>query len=193
MSMSVPSPTAELCVAAESQLVVVDVQERLAAAMEPEARERVVRNSAILAQAAQRLALPSVVSEQYPKGLGATVSALSTVLDTATTVVEKSCFACGASPDFSRQLASGERRQVVLAGMESHVCVLQTALGLLAEGYSVFVCEDAACSRSAENHRNAMARMRQAGVVISNTESVLFEWLRDARHEQFKAISALIR
>jgi nicotinamidase-related amidase len=85
------------------------------------------------------------------------------------------------------------RRQVVLAGMEAHVCVLQSALDLRTAGREVFVVEDACCSRSPRNRENAMHRLRAAGVVVTNTESVVFEWLRDARHEQFKALSALLR
>jgi nicotinamidase-related amidase len=107
--------------------------------------------------------------------------------------LEKSCFACTGEAAFREALAASGRRQVVLAGMESHVCVLQTAMELLADGYAVFVAEDAACSRREANHRNAMARLAQAGAVVSNTESIVFEWLRDARHERFKQVSALVK
>ena len=85
------------------------------------------------------------------------------------------------------------RKQIILAGMEAHVCVLQTALELHATGLQIFVVEDAVCSRRMKNKINALARLRQAGVIVTNTESVLFEWLRDAGHEHFKTISALIR
>jgi nicotinamidase-related amidase len=90
-------------------------------------------------------------------------------------------------------LADPVRRQVVLAGMESHVCVLQTAFDLLAAGMQPYVVEDAVCSRKLENYQNALSRLQHAGVVVASSESVVFEWLRDARHEQFKAISALLR
>lgn len=181
-----------LCDAAAAQLVVVDIQERLAGVMQTADRERVIRNSRILLQAAELLQVPTIVSEQYPKGLGHTEAELTGHL-TSAAVVEKSCFACSAESAFSERLAANDRKQVVLTGMESHVCVLQTAMELHQGGYRVFVVEDAACSRSVENHRNAMARLRTAGVAVSNTESVLFEWLRDAKHEHFKAISKLIK
>jgi len=89
-------------------------------------------------------------------------------------------------------LRASHRRQVILTGMEAHICVLQTALALLAQGFQVFVVEDAVCSRSQQNQDNAMQRLRQAGVIITNAESVLFEWLADAKHPQFKALSQLI-
>ncbi|MDR9437667.1 MAG: isochorismatase family protein, partial [Thiohalophilus sp.] len=85
------------------------------------------------------------------------------------------------------------RRQIVLGGMESHVCVLQTAIQLQEHGYQVFVVEDAIASRRKTHHRNALARLRQAGISVIMSESALFEWLRDARHEQFKTLSKLIR
>jgi nicotinamidase-related amidase len=182
-----------LCDAAAGQLAVVDIQRRLATAMEEEERARVIRSAAILIQAAGLLGVPLIATEQYPKGLGPTEEGVAWHFPEELAVVEKSCFACTGEARFRDILRANQRRQVVLAGMETHVCVLQTALELRAEGYAVFVVEDGVCSRSGVNHRNALERMREAGVVITNTESVLFEWLRDARHEHFKHISALIK
>jgi len=177
-----------LCAAGHSQLVIIDIQEKLAAAMKDSVRKQTVRHTAILAEAAVRLGIPVLRTEQYPAGLGSTVPALQ---DTGR-VVEKTCFSCFAASGFPRSL-DGARRQIVLAGMETHVCVLQTALEMHQAGYQVFVVEDATCSRHKRHHRNALARLRQAGVVVSNVESVLFEWLRDARHPAFKTLSRLIR
>jgi nicotinamidase-related amidase len=184
----------QLCSAETSQLVIIDVQTRLAGAMPGEARERVVKNSAVLLQAAALLQVPAIATEQYPKGLGATEETLANHFAGRVDVVSKTCFACGGAEGFNRILDAAQgRHQTIIAGMESHVCVLQSALELQARGYQVFVVEDAVCSRSEANHRNAMARLRQAGIAVTNTESVLFEWLRDASHPQFKAISALIK
>lgn len=180
-----------LCDAATSQLVLIDIQERLAAAMQPAIREQVLRNSAILSQAANALGIPIVHTEQYPKGLGATESELGTHLNTP--AIEKTCFSCYQANAFTEQLRLNARRQVLLGGMESHVCVLQTAIQLAEHGYQVFVVEDAIASRRKTHHRNALARLRQAGIAVIMTESALFEWLRDARHEQFRALSKLIR
>lgn len=179
--------------AADSALVVIDIQERLAAAMVPASLEAVVRNTRILIRAAARLGVPVLATEQYPKGLGRTVAELFEVFPAGTQGLEKTCFTCAGAESFSTELGASGRSQLILAGMEAHVCVLQSALELQAAGREVFVVEDACCSRKQENHANAINRLRAAGIVVTNTESVLFEWLRDARHEHFKAISALLR
>jgi len=154
---------------------------------------RVINNSAILLQAAALLNIPVLVTEQYPKGLGKTEPAVACHLPAQARHFEKTCFSCCGAAGFMDVVRGLARRHVVLAGMETHVCVLQTALELKDAGNQVFVVEDAVCSRAEANHHNALARLRQAGVIVSNTESVLFEWLRDARHAQFKQVSALIR
>jgi nicotinamidase-related amidase len=175
---------AKLVRAADSALVVIDIQERLASVMP--ARESVVRATGILLQAAARLEIPVWFSEQYPKGLGSTVAEIAAVLPEGARRIEKTCFSAGGELPLTRP-------QVVLAGMEAHVCVLQTALELAAAGREVFVVADAICSRTEANHANALARLQGAGVVVTNSESVVFEWLRDAGNEHFRAISKLIR
>ncbi len=179
--------------AADSILVIVDLQERLVAAMVPAARTAVIRNARILLEAATRLGIPVLVTEQYPKGLGPTAAQVVEILPGGTPRLEKTCFSCASTEPFSTALEASGRTQVLLAGMEAHVCVLQSALELQVVRQGVFVAEDACCSRNQEHHANAMHRLRAAGVVVTNTESVVFEWLRDARHEHFKAISALLR
>ena len=170
--------------AADSALVVIDIQERLAAVMP--ARESVIRAAGILLEAAARLGVPVLVTEQYPRGLGATVPELAAKLPEGATRIEKTTFsACAALPL--------TRPQVVLAGMEAHVCVLQTALELAAAGREVFLVGDAVCSRTEANYFNALARAQAAGVIVTNAESVVFEWLRDAAHEHFRVLSKLIR
>jgi nicotinamidase-related amidase len=175
---------AKLARAAGSTLVIIDIQERLAAAMP--AREAVIRSTGILLEAASRLDVPVLVTEQYPKGLGPTVAEVARKLPGSAIRIEKTSFsACAVLPP--------TRPQIVLAGMEAHVCVLQTALELAAAGREVFVVEDAVCSRSEANCANALARLRAAGVTVTNAESVLFEWLRDAAHEHFRLLSRLVR
>lgn len=186
-------PASLLARADESRLVIIDVQDRLAGAMTEGERERVLRHTAILAETAGMLGIPVSATEQYPKGLGPTNPMVGEALPTDTPLFDKTCFSCAGAKGFVDALNTGGRRQVVLAGMETHVCVLQTALELLGHGFQLFVAEDAVCSRDPANHRNALERMRQAGITITNTESVLFEWLRDAAHEHFKAVSALIK
>ena len=179
-----------MCAQNLSQLVLIDVQEKLCGAMEPDALAAVVKNCEVLLQAARLLEIPAIHTEQYPKGLGHTLPALTEWLRDA--AVEKTCFACSDEPAFRARLYR-DRSQVVLAGMEAHICVLQTALQLQENGRQVVVVEDAVLSRSAANKANALSRLRHAGVIVSNTESVVFEWLKVAQGDAFKQISKLIR
>lgn len=177
--------------AASSQLVLIDMQGKLATVMPTDAMQTVTKNSTILLQTAQMLSVSMLVTEQYPKGLGPTLPELSGLLSNVQPI-EKIAFSCMAEPKFERQLTR-DHTHIIIAGMETHICVLQTALDLLAAGKQVFVVEDAVISRSPANKANAIARMRQAGCIITNTESVVFEWLAKAEGEVFKAVSKLIR
>lgn len=179
-----------LC-AATSRLLVIDIQTRLAAAMPDADRARVLRNAGLLLQAATLLDVPILLSEQYPHGLGPTEPELARHLPATAQRYEKTCFAFSGADGF--QAGAPGATQYVLAGMEAHVCVLQTALELHTQGHRVFVAGDAVCARNPANTDNALARLNQAGVTITNTESVIFEWLRDARHAHFKTLSALLR
>lgn len=179
-----------ICQAASSQLVVIDMQEKLANAMPAEGMQQVLKNSEILLQAAALLEVPVIHTEQYPKGLGPTCAELQPLLTQAAVI--KTTFSCCDEPTFQRKLV-GDRPQVVLAGMEAHICIVQTALALREQGRQVFVVEDAVLSRNAANKTNALTRLRQAGIVVSNTESVIFEWLGKAEGEAFKTLSKLIR
>ena len=178
--------------AKHSQLVVIDVQERLVAAMPEKPRQQALHNTALLTQAANTLKIPIVHTEQYPKGLGTTEEVVRSHL-AETGAIEKTCFSCCAAEGFITAVSLAQRQQIILCGMESHVCVLQTAIELQQAGYQVFVVENAICSRHKQNHNNALARLRQAGIIVTNTESVIFEWLRDARHPDFKTLSRLLR
>jgi len=175
---------------AESQLLVVDVQERLVPAME---RERpFVAATAKLLEAANMLKIPALASEQYPKGLGRTVPELADLAPEAQRY-EKMEFSCYANEAIRRALIEVKRPQIVVAGIEAHVCVLQTALELKAAGHAVFVVTDATASRRPESRETAFRRMIQAGVTAVTLEMVLFEWLRSAADPEFRAISKLIR
>lgn len=181
-----------LCRADDSTLVLIDVQTRLAQAMPSACYTAMLRNIGILIQAADKLDVPVFATEQYPAGLGHTVDEIARALPRGSDTFEKTCFSACSQADFADTLAHNERPQVILAGIEAHVCVVQTAVQLR-EKFSVFVVEDAVCSRSEANRANALARLRQAGVIVTNTESVLFEWLRDAKHKHFKTLTQLIR
>jgi nicotinamidase-related amidase len=174
-----------------SLLVIIDTQTKLVTAMSQEALQACIKNTGILAQAASMLAVPTIITEQYPKGLGNTVPELLVLLPNVKPIGKLS-FSCLAEPKFCRQLTR-DHSQIVLSGMEAHICVLQTALDLVSAGKQVFVVEDAIISRNPANKANALARMREAGCIISNTESIVFEWLGKAEGDAFKAISKLIR
>jgi nicotinamidase-related amidase len=175
-----------------SVLMVIDIQERLASAMPQGVRDRVVEQVEVLLTAADCLSVPVVVTEQYPKGLGPLEAPLQAKLPAGSPVIEKTCFSSARVDEVSNYLRKTGRQQIFLTGMESHICVLQTALDLLKQGYEVFIIEDAVSSRAKGNQFNALQRMRLAGAVISNVESVLFEWLGDAAHPAFKKLAKLI-
>lgn len=184
---------ANLLSADNSLLVIVDLQAKLTAVMPQTEAELMLANTSSLLEAAASLAIPVLLTEQYPKGLGATDTAIAQKLPETTQVFDKTGFSCCAASGFQDALLSSGRKQLVLAGQEAHVCVLQTALELAFGGYEVYVVEDAVCSRKAEHKFYALQRLQQHGVTITNYESVLFEWLRDSAHPEFKRISGWLR
>lgn len=177
---------------AGSALVVADVQERLFAAMDAEHREEVVKNLKVLALATRRLGLPIVVTEQYPKGLGHTLPELREALGPIEPL-EKVTFSCCDTEGFTARLKAAKTKQVILAGIETHVCILTTALDLLAAGYAVHVAADAVTSRTQGSWRLGVDQLRQAGAVITTTESVLFQLLGKADTDDFRALAKLIK
>lgn len=174
----------------DTALVIVDMQDRLLPAMANQ--ETIIKHAQILINAAKILQLPLIFTEQYPKGLGHTLPALRELAPEAQ-VIEKLSFSCARTDDFSKALKSTGATQILLCGIEAHVCVLQTALDLSASGYQVHIAADAVSSRTPENRENALERMQRAGIIITNRESALFELLDCAGSEEFKAISRLIR
>lgn len=174
-------------------LLVIDVQERLGSAMAPEQFARLVKNTKTLVEGAKILGMPVYATEQYPKGLGPTVADVRSVLPEDAPPIEKLAFSCGAVKELARRLYVSGRRQVVIAGMETHVCVFQTVRDLTVGGYQPFVARDAVCSRTTENHETGLALMRETGATISSTEAVLFDLLGAAGTPEFKAISPMLR
>jgi len=182
-----------LCDADNSCLVVIDIQTRLTSAMPVKVLARLKRNINILLQSAKTLSIPVFTTEQYPKGLGPTEPEIVELLPDNTLKFEKICFSCTGAEQFLKHLEESGHKQVILVGIEAHVCVLQTAIQLIEQGYHVFVVADGICSRQRDNYEASLNRMSQAGVTICNTESVLFEWMRDAKHEHFKELSRLVQ
>ena len=170
-----------------SALLVVDVQQKMLANIGQQ--EQIVWNIDRLTRAASLLKVPAFVSEQYPQRLGATVEPLRQNLGEA---VPKRMFSCRECEQFYQAWRSSEIRQIVVCGIESHVCVLQTAFDLLAEGYTVYVVADAIGSRGDLDHQIALRRFETCGAVLTTTESVLFEWCETSTIPEFKQISSLI-
>ncbi len=172
-------------------LCIIDIQERLAAAMDE--RTTVIEAARRLIVAARRLDVPIVLTEQYPRGIGPTEPALVEALGEQHRPIQKLHFSCCDEPAFTETLAQLQRRQILLCGMETHVCVLATCLDLLHEGYQVQVVADAACSRSAENKRWALEQMRQAGAAVTCVEAAVYQLLRRAGTPEFKDILPLFK
>lgn len=171
-------------------LVVVDIQERLLPAISE--KERVVENTVRLIKAAKILSAPLFVTEQYRKGLGPTVREVADAI-AGFAPMEKVAFSSCGAPGFVGSLRAKRVADVIICGIETHVCVCQTCLDLLDAGFRLFIVADAASSRTPENHRLGIQRMRDAGALIVSTEMVLFELLERAGTEEFKQVLALVR
>ncbi len=175
--------------ASSAILAVIDVQDQLLAAL-PRARD-LIRDVEFLIDVAKLLTVPVLATEQYPKGLGPTTARLAGKLPQP--IPGKTSFSCFGALEFHANLLGLNRRQIVVTGMETHVCILQSVLDLLEEGYAVFVPEDGVLARFALDHDSALRRMEKAGGIITTVEAIAFEWLGDAQHVQFKTISQLVR
>lgn len=174
----------------DSCLLVIDIQAKLNPVMfDP---DRAPDGSANLLKAAEILGIPALLTEQYPKGVGETVEGLQDLMPVGCPV-EKNTFSCLGEEAFAEKFEDLGRPQVVIAGIEAHICVLQTALELLDRGFDVFVVEDATASRTRENHRAGLERIRDAGGWVVTVEMVLFEWLKRSGTPEFKQISQLIK
>jgi nicotinamidase-related amidase len=173
-------------------LVVVDVQERLFAAMDADRREEMVANIKILCAAARRLDVPRLVTEQYPKGLGHTLPEVRALLEDVQPVV-KTAFSCCGADGFLERLQRLDAGPVILAGLEAHVCVLLTAMELLGRGFPVTIVADAVCSRRADKLELGLAQARQAGAAVTATETLVFQLLGRADTDAFRELAKLLR
>ena len=177
--------------AARAALVVIDMQESFRAAV-PDFAEAAARIAAAV-RGAQLLGLPVVVTEQYPKGLGRTAAEITAALAPGDEPVEKTAFSSCGAREFVARLERIGARQIMVCGIEAHVCVNQTTHDLLARGFQVHLLTDCIASRTPRNREAGLAKMQRSGAIPSSVEMALFELLRDARHEQFKAIQKLIK
>jgi nicotinamidase-related amidase len=172
----------------DTALLVVDMQEKLLPKIMQ--AEEVIRNASFLVNAAKVLGVPVLGTEQYPKGLGPTVELIRGML---TKVWEKKTFSAVGEGGALEYLKSDARIKVVVVGIEAHICVMQTVLDLLNQGFHVFVCVDAVSSRYAIDVKIALKRMQQAGAILVTSETCVYEWLDTAANPAFKEISAMVQ
>jgi nicotinamidase-related amidase len=173
----------------QTALLVIDIQERLCGAMEHDGLDRMLNRTNAAIEGAKALELPVLVTEQYPKGLGPTHSLVKMRLGNYSAMEKLEFSAC--VPDVTAKL--GDRKQVLLVGMETHVCVFQTVRDLTEKGYSPFLCADAVMSRHAEDRRVGLELCREAGAHIVTVEAALFDLLGCAGTPEFKKVSAAVR
>ena len=171
-------------------LVVVDVQGKLAELMHE--KEILFKNVEILVKAAKILEIPILWCQQVPHALGPTIPQIAELL-TDCEAIDKASFSCCGHESFKARLAALSRRQIILAGIETHVCIYQTAMDMLAEGYGVDIAADAVSSRTLANKQIALQRLTAEGANITSTEMALFELLKTADHPSFKQIAKLIK
>lgn len=173
----------------ESILMVIDIQERLVPVMKH--GEKVIDNTNVLISISKDFDMPIVVTEQYPKGLGKTVEDINNNLEDALIYGKTSFTAC--TEEIVSSLNQLGRKKIIITGMETHVCVFQTVRDLIEHNYQVFVVKDAVCSRSKENYKNGLVLMSNMGAVITNTETVFFDLMKEAGTPLFKKLSKLIK
>ncbi len=173
----------------ETLLLVIDIQERLAPVIE--GKDGVIANTKILIEAAKTMDFPLLATEQYPKGLGRTVPVLLDLIGEER-ILSKNSFTAY-TPEVKAALEAQGRKKILIAGMETHVCVFQTVRDLLADGYQVYLVSDAVSSRTRTNYENGLDLMRSMGAVITNTETAIFDLLKVSGTPEFKAMSALIK
>ena len=174
-----------------SVLLIIDIQPRLLAA-QPKG-EKILKNTKKLASAARLLNIKTIVTEQYPQGLGNTDETLKVELPADTQTFEKKCFNCLEQPELKEYLNSLGKKQIILCGVETHICVHQTASALVEEGFDVYVVKDACASRAKYEFKQGIDAMAANGVKVSCVEIALFEWLKGAKNPKFKEVQALIK
>lgn len=177
--------------ASQAALLVVDVQDKLVTSMDQQLYQQLLQNIPLLIEGFKTLGLPILATEQYSKGLGHTIAELQSA--TEQYCIEKLTFSCCGDDGFLSALSKTNARQVVVVGMETHVCVLQTVIDLLDQGYGVHLVRDAVSSRFASDYANALELAAAAGAVVTTTETALFQLIKVAGSDNFKAISKLVR
>lgn len=177
-----------------SFLLIIDIQERFSRVMNQDHLKRVTANIDLLATLASELKMPMMLTEQYPQGLGETIPPVKNILkDKRADFLSKVTFGCCEDKNFVLKILPYQRKQVILTGMETHVCVYLTALGLLTMGYQPVIASDAVISRTTFHHKNGLDLLRQTGSLVSNTETLLFQLMGRSGTPLFKQISSRLK
>ena len=174
-----------------SQLILIDMQDKLAGAMPKEVINKIIQRCELIATLAKLEDIPTLVSEQYPKGLGKTLSSMMPFL-THSTFVEKTAFSCIAEPKFNSKLIE-TRDHIIIAGMEAHICVLQTSIDLLQKGLNILIPRDAIGSRNKMDNDTAFLRLILSGAVASTTESLICELCKTSHRKEFREVSKILK
>lgn len=176
-----------------SLVLVIDIQQKLTKMLKEDVCTDIEQKSHKLVKAAKILGVKTVVTEQYPKGLGLTIDGIRDVLEQDYKPIEKTCFSALSEEGFEQMIAQSGKKQIVLCGIESHICVYQSAMALLDKGYEVIIAKDICASRNKFEYKTAMDLLKSQGAKISCLEIILFEWLKGAKNPVFKEVQALIK
>ena len=177
--------------ATECLLLVVDVQQVIAQSIPNKVIKRVVKNANLLMRAARILNIPIILTERDPRTLGGTEQSILRHIEPKN-IFSKTNFSACENRSITKAIDAAKRPQIVLAGTEAHIAILQTATDLLLKGYTVFVVEDSICARTLENYQNALSRLNKSDVIITCAESVLFEWVNDSENPTFQKVQSLL-
>lgn len=174
-------------------LVVIDMQERLMNAIPEGKRELTIKNAVVLIEAAKAFDMSITVTEQYPKGLGPTIPEIRDCIGDGFKPIEKVVFSCARSPEFKLAIVETHKREALICGIETHVCVLQTVIDMINNGYVLYVPADAVASRKDLDWEKGISLIEKAGAVVGTTEAFVFQLLERAGTEEFKRISKLLK
>ena len=175
----------------DTLFILIDIQERLVMMLNKQ--EPVLKATSRLVNAASIMNIPTILTEQYPQGLGKTVYDVTSVMHESTSIIEKTSFSAMQTSEFVDKVKSYGKKNIVIGGIETHICVYQTVIDLLKEGFNVVVAKDACASRSSDCFKTGIQLMKDNGAVISNVETILFELLKTSKNPYFKPVQALIK
>ncbi len=175
----------------ESLLLIIDYQEKLFPGVDERYRKRILDAVPKLIRAAKILGIPVIHTEQYPKGLGRTIPEISEYLEGK--AIEKSAFSCFGSDEFRDAVVESAARYLIIAGIETHICVNQTAFDAVDMGYTAVLVEDGSGSRKTDDHETAVRKMENNGVLVESSEMIIYEWLESAKNRNFKKILDIVK